>query len=133
MPTHLDDRSPGSLVVSAEVRRITHGTCVDLASKTVEDDYPLYVHEPHPSAKVPPGFAEAHANNSWLVFEQVTASSGAPLWALRSPLFSPSQRIVLLVLDRFEGVASAHEWRELGDSEVDLAVVRAVDQALLDQ
>jgi hypothetical protein len=39
----------------------------------------------------------------------------------------------LLLLDCLEWVASAHEWRELGDSEVDLAVVRAVDQALLDQ
>jgi len=40
-------------------RHITHGIYVDPASKKVEDDYPLYLHEPHPAAKVPPGFAEA--------------------------------------------------------------------------
>jgi hypothetical protein len=60
-------------VVSAEVRPIAHGTYVDPASKRVEDDYPLYLHEPHPAAKVPPGFAETHANNSWLVFEHCAA------------------------------------------------------------
>jgi len=60
-------------VVSAEVRPIVHGTYVDPASKKVEDDYGLYLHEPHPAAKVPPGFAEAHANNSWVVFEHCAA------------------------------------------------------------
>ena len=57
-------------VVSAEVRPITHGTYVDPASKKVEEAYRLYLHEPHPAAKVPPGFAKAHANESWLVFER---------------------------------------------------------------
>jgi hypothetical protein len=58
-----------SKVVSAEVKPITHGTYVDPASKKVEEDYALYLHEPHPAAKAPPGFVEAHANKSWLVFE----------------------------------------------------------------
>jgi 4-amino-4-deoxy-L-arabinose transferase-like glycosyltransferase len=56
-------------VVSAEIRTITHGTYVDPASKKVEEDYRLYLHEPHPAAKVPVGFAEAHANDSWRIFE----------------------------------------------------------------
>ncbi len=55
-------------IVSAEVSPITHGTYVDPASKEVEDDYVLDPHDPHLPVTVPPGFTEAHANSSWLIF-----------------------------------------------------------------
>ncbi len=56
-------------IVSAEASQITHGTYVDPASKEVEEDYVLDPHDPHQPVDVPPGFIEAHANNSWLIFE----------------------------------------------------------------
>jgi hypothetical protein len=55
-------------IVSAEVNPITHGTYVDPASKEVEEDYVLDLHDPHLPVTVPPGFTEAHANSSWLIF-----------------------------------------------------------------
>ena len=55
-------------IVSAEVNPITHGTYVDPASKEIEDDYVLDPHDPHLPVTVPPGFTEAHANSSWLIF-----------------------------------------------------------------
>jgi hypothetical protein len=56
-------------IVSAEASQITHGTYVDPASKEVEEDYVLDPHDPHLPVNVPPGFTEAHANSSWLIFE----------------------------------------------------------------
>jgi len=55
-------------IVSAEASPITHGTYVDPASREVEDDYVLDPHDPHLPVTVPPGFTEAHANGSWLIF-----------------------------------------------------------------
>jgi hypothetical protein len=56
-------------VVSAEVKETTSGAYVDPASKEVEEDYVLDPHDPHLPVNVPPGFTEAHANSSWLIFE----------------------------------------------------------------
>jgi hypothetical protein len=56
-------------IVSAEASQITHGTYVDPASREVEEDYVLDPHDPHLPVNVPPGFTEAHANSSWLIFE----------------------------------------------------------------
>ncbi len=55
-------------IVSAEISPITHGAYVDPASKEIEDDYVLDPHDPHLPVTVPPGFTEAHANSSWLIF-----------------------------------------------------------------
>jgi len=57
-------------IVSAEASQITHGTYVDPASREVEEDYVLDPHDPHLPVNVPPGFTEAHANSSWLIFER---------------------------------------------------------------
>jgi hypothetical protein len=59
-------------VVSAEVKEITSGTYVDPASREVEEDYVLDPHDPHLPVNVPPGFTEAHANSSWLIFKRCT-------------------------------------------------------------
>jgi hypothetical protein len=56
-------------IVSAEAGPIASGTYVDPASREVEDDYVLDPHDPHLPVTVPPGFTEAHANRSWLIFE----------------------------------------------------------------
>ena len=57
-------------VVSGEVRRIPFGQYVDPASREVETDYILDPNDPHPPVTVPPGFTEAHADRSWLIFER---------------------------------------------------------------
>jgi hypothetical protein len=57
-------------VVSGEVRRIPYGQYVDPASREVEVEYVLDPDDPHPAVVVPPGFTEAHANRSWLIFER---------------------------------------------------------------
>jgi hypothetical protein len=57
-------------VVSAEAGAIGSGEYVDPASKEVEDDYVLDPHDPHRPVSVPPGFLEAHANGSWLIFQR---------------------------------------------------------------
>jgi hypothetical protein len=56
-------------VVSGQVRAVADGTYVDPASKQVEADYVLDPHDPHRPVDVPPGFTEAHANRSWLIFQ----------------------------------------------------------------
>ncbi len=56
-------------VVSLQVGHISSGVYVDPASTEVEDDYVLDPHDPHEAVTVPPGFTEAHANRSWLIFE----------------------------------------------------------------
>jgi hypothetical protein len=57
-------------VVSGEVKRIPYGQYVDPASREVETDYILDPNDPHPPVTVPPGFTEAHADHSWLIFER---------------------------------------------------------------
>jgi hypothetical protein len=57
-------------VVSGEVKQIPYGQYVDPASREVEADYVLDPNDPHPPVTVPPGFTEAHANRSWLIFER---------------------------------------------------------------
>jgi hypothetical protein len=57
-------------VVSGEVKRISYGQYVDPASREVEVEYVLDPNDPHPAVVVPPGFSEAHANRSWLIFER---------------------------------------------------------------
>jgi hypothetical protein len=57
-------------ILSAQAGSITHGQYLDPASKQVEDDYVLDPHDPHQAVDVPPGFVEAHANRSWLVFQR---------------------------------------------------------------
>jgi hypothetical protein len=57
-------------VLSAQVSSIANGQYVDPASKEVEDDYVLDPHDPHRPVNVPPGFLEAHANGSWLIFQR---------------------------------------------------------------
>jgi hypothetical protein len=55
-------------IVSAEVKPIENGTYVDPASVEVERDYILDLRDPHLPVAIPPGFTEAHANSSWLIF-----------------------------------------------------------------
>jgi hypothetical protein len=57
-------------IVSAQTGSIARGQYLDPASKQVEDDYVLDPHDPHQPVDVPPGFTEAHANRSWLVFQR---------------------------------------------------------------
>jgi hypothetical protein len=57
-------------IVSAQSGSIARGQYLDPASKQVEDDYVLDPHDPHQAVDVPPGFVEAHANRSWLVFQR---------------------------------------------------------------
>jgi hypothetical protein len=59
-------------IVSAQVKQITDGQYVDPASREVEADYVLDRNDPHLPVTVPPGFTEAHANGSWLIFERCT-------------------------------------------------------------
>lgn len=61
-----------SKIVSDATRTISHGTYLDPASEEVEKDYVLDRHEPHPlrAPTIPPGFSEATANASWLVFKR---------------------------------------------------------------
>jgi hypothetical protein len=56
------------LVKGAEASPIEEGTYVDPASVEVESDYVLDPRDPHPPVSIPPGFMEAHANRSWLIF-----------------------------------------------------------------
>jgi hypothetical protein len=57
-------------VISAQVGAISYGQYVDPASKEVEEDYVLDPHDPHRPVNVPPGFLEAHANHTWLIFQR---------------------------------------------------------------
>jgi hypothetical protein len=57
-------------IVSAQVSAISSGVYVDPASREVEADYVLDPHDPHVPVSVPPGFIEAHANHSWLIFQR---------------------------------------------------------------
>jgi hypothetical protein len=57
-------------IVSAQVSHISSGVYVDPASKEVERDYVLDPHDPARPVSVPPGFTEAHANRSWLIFQR---------------------------------------------------------------
>jgi hypothetical protein len=57
-------------VVSAQVTAISAGEYLDPASREVERDYVLDPHDPYLPVSVPPGFTEAHANRSWLIFER---------------------------------------------------------------
>lgn len=59
-------------VVSAQAGTIESGQYVDPASKEVEDDYVLDPHDPRRPVNVPPGFLEAHANRTWLIFQRCT-------------------------------------------------------------
>ncbi len=55
---------------SAQVGSIPDGVYVDPASREVEADYVLDPNDPHEPVTVPPGFAETHANRSWLIFQR---------------------------------------------------------------
>jgi hypothetical protein len=55
---------------SAQVGSISRGVYVDPASREVEADYVLDRRDPHQAATVPPGFTEARANRSWLIFQR---------------------------------------------------------------
>jgi hypothetical protein len=57
-------------VLSGQVATVTDGVYVDPASREVEQDYVLDPHDPHRPVNVPPGFMEAHANASWLIFQR---------------------------------------------------------------
>jgi hypothetical protein len=57
-------------VVSAQVTAISAGEYLDPASREVERDYVLDPHDPYLPVSVPPGFTEAHANRSWLIFQR---------------------------------------------------------------
>jgi hypothetical protein len=57
-------------VVSAQTGTISYGQYLDPASKEVEDDYVLDPHDPHRPVTVPPGFIEAHASKTWLIFQR---------------------------------------------------------------
>jgi hypothetical protein len=56
-------------IVSAQVDAIADGQYVDPASREVEEAYVLDPRDPHRPVNVPPGFTEAHANRSWLIFQ----------------------------------------------------------------
>jgi hypothetical protein len=60
---------PG-LIVSAEAHQIEEGTYVDPATIEVEHDYILDPKDPHAAVSIPPGFAAAQSNRSWLIFEK---------------------------------------------------------------
>jgi hypothetical protein len=55
---------------SAQVGSISRGVYVDPASREVEADYVLDRRDPHQAVTVPPGFTEARANRSWLIFQR---------------------------------------------------------------
>ncbi len=55
-------------VVSGQSGTVADGIYVDPASMEVERDYVLDPHDPHRPVNVPPGFVEARANRSWLIF-----------------------------------------------------------------
>ncbi len=57
-------------VISAQTETISSGQYLDPASKEVEDDYVLDPHDPHRPVSVPPGFLEAHATHTWLIFQR---------------------------------------------------------------
>ncbi|HEX3909943.1 MAG TPA: glycosyltransferase family 39 protein [Solirubrobacteraceae bacterium] len=63
------ETSPAN-VKSAQVGSISAGQYLDPASKEAEEDYVLDPHDPHRPVSVPPGFLEAHANHTWLVFQR---------------------------------------------------------------
>jgi hypothetical protein len=57
-------------IVSAQTGTVATGQYVDPASKEVEDDYVLDAHDPHRPVTVPPGFREANADRTWLIFQR---------------------------------------------------------------
>ncbi len=59
-------------IVSAQVAAppSREGQYVDPASAEVEEDYVLDPHDPHVPVSIPPGFTEAHADASWLIFQR---------------------------------------------------------------
>lgn len=62
--------SPGD-VVSAEVRTLTRGTYIQPATRAVELDYILDLHDPGAlTPKVPPGFGRVGSNRSWTVYRR---------------------------------------------------------------
>ena len=65
------ETSPGN-IVSPEAGHIASGVYVDPASREVEEDYVLDLHDPVEHPSVPPGFTESAANRSWLIFKRCT-------------------------------------------------------------
>jgi hypothetical protein len=58
-------------VVSAQVRTLARGTYLQPATRKVEENYILDLHDPgRLTASVPPGFALAAANRSWRVYRR---------------------------------------------------------------
>jgi hypothetical protein len=57
-------------IISAQVRPIPDGTYLDPASTEVEEHYVLDPNDPHLPVSVPPGFARATANRSWVIFKR---------------------------------------------------------------
>ncbi|MGD0455449.1 MAG: hypothetical protein ABSB69_17835 [Solirubrobacteraceae bacterium] len=56
-------------IVSPEAGHIASGVYVDPASKEVEEDYVLDLHDPVERVEVPPGFKESATDRSWLIFQ----------------------------------------------------------------
>ena len=63
-------RTSPAKIVSEQSGSISYGQYLDPASKEVEADYVLDPHDPHRPVDVPPGFVEARANRSWIVFQR---------------------------------------------------------------
>jgi hypothetical protein len=62
-------RTSPARIRSAESGHIDRGVYADPASLEVEREYILDNHDPHEAVTVPPGFAAAGANRSWLIFK----------------------------------------------------------------
>lgn len=60
--------APGQ-IVNAQGEQLSQGSFVDPASRQVEDEYVLTARRSVLPVTIPPGFNEAAANSSWLLFE----------------------------------------------------------------
>lgn len=56
-------------IVNAQGEQLSQGSFVDPASREVEDEYALTARRSALPVTIPPGFNEAAANSSWLLFE----------------------------------------------------------------
>jgi hypothetical protein len=61
-----------SRIVDAQVQQIEQGSYIDPASLQVEHEYVLNLRDRNQPASIPPGFTEASANRSWLLFKRCT-------------------------------------------------------------
>jgi hypothetical protein len=63
-------RASPARIRNAQVGHIESGVYLDPASQLVEQEYILDTHDPVQPVSVPPGFAPAGGNRSWLVFRR---------------------------------------------------------------